>query len=292
MENNEMKPAVQPEENLEISQNIQEDHPGAEEKIQEPVQNQTDTATAPEDISDDEHEDPMETEEDHEEVFEHPDYQQELTEIIRSDITQAELRERLADYHANDLADALKDLSKEERISLYHVLGAEEVSEIFAYLDDASDYIAELTPDIAADIVQNMDADDAVDVLEDLDEAQQRAIIQHMDDDEAREDIQLIQSYEDDEIGSKMTTNYIAIPRFLTVKQAMKSLVDQAADNDNLSTIYVLEDLETEKYYGAINLQDLIIARDGTDLDTLVTTSYPYVYDHESVDDCIEQLKD
>ncbi|MBQ8159357.1 MAG: magnesium transporter [Clostridia bacterium] len=234
----------------------------------------------------------METEEDHEEVFEHPDYQQELTEIIRSDITQAELRERLADYHANDLADALKDLSKEERISLYHVLGAEEVSEIFAYLDDASDYIAELTPDIAADIVQNMDADDAVDVLEDLDEAQQRAIIQHMDDDEAREDIQLIQSYEDDEIGSKMTTNYIAIPRFLTVKQAMKSLVDQAADNDNLSTIYVLEDLETEKYYGAINLQDLIIARDGTDLDTLVTTSYPYVYDHESVDDCIEQLKD
>ncbi len=229
-----------------------------------------------------------------EEVFEHPDYEHELETIIRSDLSIDEKRDRLADYHYNDIAGVLENLTRQERRELYHVLGAEETSEVFAYLDDASTYIAELSPEIAADIVQEMDADDAVDVLEDLDEAQQAAIIQHIDDEEAKEDIRLIQSYEDDEIGSKMTTNYIAICRGLSIKQAMRALVDQAADNDNLSTIYVFEktDKGDETFYGAINLQDLIIARAGTDLDSLVTTSYPYVYDHETVDDCIEQLKD
>ena len=237
--------------------------------------------------------DTEETQHEHEEeAFEYPDYEQELISIIRGDMSTDEKRERLADYHANDIASVLELLSPEERKRLYHILGAEEVSEVFAYLDDASAYLTELTPDTAADIVQNMDADDAVDILEDLDEEQQAAIIEHMDDEEAREDIRLIRSYPDDEIGSKMTTNYIAIPRGYTIKQAMRSLVDQAADNDNLMTIYVLEDEKSEVFYGAINLQDLIIARNGTDLETLVTTSYPYVYDHESVDDCIEQLKD
>ena len=228
-------------------------------------------------------------ERDEEEIFEHPDYEQEMVDIIRSDMPLEEKRERLADYHYNDIASVLERLTPDERRRLYRLMGAEEVSEIFAYLDDASKYLEELSVDTAADIVELMDADDAVDILEDLDEEQKEAIIEHMDE-EARADVRMIQSYDDDEIGSKMTTNYIVITRGLSVKKAMKSLINQAAENDNLSTIYV-EDKEG-KFYGAITLQDLIIAREGADLDELISTSYPYVYDHESVSDCIEELKD
>ena len=225
----------------------------------------------------------------HEEEFEHPDYADELEQIIRSGIPDDEMRERLADYHYNDIADVLERLTPEERRRLYSLLGAEEVSEIFAYLDDASDFIEEMTPETAAHIVQEMDADDAVDVLEDLNEEQQEAIISHMDE-ESRADVQLIQSYSEDEIGSKMTTNFIVIHKGITVKAAMRALVDQAAENDNLSTIYVLEADGT--FHGAITLQDLIIAREYTDLESLITESYPYVYDHETIDQCIEDLKD
>lgn len=87
-----------------------------------------------------------------------------------------------------------------------------------------------------------------------------------------------------------MTTNYIAIKRGISVKQAMRSVVNQAAENDNLMTIYVLDNDDT--FYGAITLQDLIIAREYMNLEELITTSYPYVYAHETVDECIEQLKD
>lgn len=267
---------------------VNEDHSSQEEAAEIRVEDKQEENSNDEQQNDDKEPD------DEESVFEHPDYESELKQIIRSDLSFEEKKDRLADYHANDIAGVLDELTPEERKALYRILGDEETSEVFAYLDDASIYIAELTPEIAADIVQEMDADDAVDVLENLDEEQQAAIIQHIDDEEAKEDIRLIQSYEDDEIGSKMTTNYIAIRRGLSIKQAMRALIDQAADNDNLSTIYVIESTEDgdETFYGAINLQDLIIARQGTDLDSLITTSYPYVYDHESVDDCIEQLKD
>ena len=38
----------------------------------------------------------------------------------------------------------------------------------------------------------------------------------------------------------------------------MRELVRQAGENDNISTIYVVD--QQEQYYGAIELQDLIIA--------------------------------
>ena len=48
---------------------------------------------------------------------------------------------------------------------------------------------------------------------------------------------------------------------------------------------------ESQKFYGAIDLKDLIIARQDKSLEDLVATSYPYVYAEEDIDDCIEELK-
>ena len=42
-------------------------------------------------------------------------------------------------------------------------------------------------------------------------------------------------------------------------------------------------------FYGAIDLKDLIIARRNDSLDDLIITSFPYVYGHETIDECIER---
>ncbi|MCD8036756.1 MAG: CBS domain-containing protein, partial [Clostridiales bacterium] len=226
-------------------------------------------------------------------VYETPerqDYERELAQIIKSDLSDSEIRERLDDFHENDIADALDKLTVEEREKLYRILGDERVSEIFAYLDDDIDkYINELEVEKAADIIESMDADDAVDILDELEDDKSEEIKSLMDE-ESRQDIDLILSYDDDEIGSRMTTNYVVIKRGATVRQAMKSLVVQAAENDNISTLYVVNDDET--FYGAIDLKDLIVARDYMDLEDIIVTSYPYVFDEERTEDCIEELKD
>ena len=90
------------------------------------------------------------------------------------------------------------------------------------------------------------------------------------------------------EIGSKMTENFVAIPAGATVKGAMRELVRQAADHDNISVIYVVKEKGT--LVGAIDLKDLIIARENACLEDITTTDYPYVYATEKIDECMERL--
>ena len=70
----------------------------------------------------------------------------------------------------------------------------------------------------------------------------------------------------------------------------MHELVIQAGDNDNISTIYVVD--EEDKFCGAIDLKDLIVARDYEELDDIISYSYPYLLDHEEISESIEKIKD
>ncbi len=70
----------------------------------------------------------------------------------------------------------------------------------------------------------------------------------------------------------------------------MRSVVSQAHENDNINTIYVVN--SDGKYAGAIDLKDLIIARESTSLEEIIMTSYPYVYAGELIEDCIERIRD
>ena len=222
-------------------------------------------------------------------VPEKRDYEEELLKLIKSDEPPERLKEDLGDYHENDIASILPELTQEERAKLYRILGIEKVSEIFPYLDDVEEYIEELPNEKAADIIENMDADDAVDVLEELEDDKKEELIKLMQKDSVK-DIKLIDSYDEDMIGSKMTTNFIAVKKNLSIKQAMRAVITEAGENDNISTLYAVNDDDT--FYGAIDLKDLIRAREGTPLDNIITTAYPYVYAKETVEECIDQLKD
>ena len=227
-----------------------------------------------------------------EEIIELPerrDYEEELLLIASQGHTLKELKEILFDYHENDIANVIPKLDKQTRTRFYKALGIDRVSDVFAYLDDVEEYISELDSEKAADIIESMDADDAIDVLEELEEDKKEEIISLMEE-ESVADIQLIDSYEEDAIGSKMTTNYIALPKDFTIKQAMRTVIREAEENDNISTLYAIN--EDGTFYGAIQLKDLIRARESTPLDDIITTSYPYVYARETVSNCLEQLKD
>lgn len=216
------------------------------------------------------------------------DVTQEIVGLLRSKLTKKQLKERLDDYHDNDIAGAFELLELSERKKLYKVLDPQRLADIFAYIEDVDDYFLELTIEQGAEVLSYMDSDDAVDVLEEMEEDVSDKLIELMDD-EASEDVELIQSYEDDEVGSHMTTNFILIKKGLTVKQTMKALISQAQENDNIATIYI-ED-EDEKFYGVLDLKDLITAKEDTDLEPLMITSYPYLVDKDLISEKIEEIK-
>ena len=219
------------------------------------------------------------------------DYQSEILAIIRGNTSPGVMRNKLEDYHENDLADVFSELTAAERRKVCRILNLDMLSDIFEYIDEkqAAEYLDEMDVRKAAGILSGMETDAVVDVLR-MTPKEKKVLLIELMDDEARKDMAIIASFDEEEIGSKMTTNCIMIRENLTVKQAMSSLIGQAAKNDNISTIFMVT--EDSTFYGALDLKDLIIARQDACLEDLIVTSYPYVYGNELIDDCIEKLKD
>lgn len=217
-----------------------------------------------------------------------PDYKSEIANIIKSNLSPVRIREKLEDYHENDVAASLSELNEADRRKLYSILGNQTLANVLEYADSPWKYLGELSIRKRVELLSRIEATTAVEYLESVDKKERNTLIELMPE-ETRQEIILLASFDKDEIGSRMTTNYIAIKNGLEVRQAMSELIRQAADNDNVSTIYVLDDDGT--FVGAIDLKDLIRARSGATLEDIIIASYPYVYSHELIEDCIDRIR-
>ena len=217
-----------------------------------------------------------------------PDYTAQIVDVLKQTLSPKALRDKLLDYHESDIAAAMDLLEPDERKKIYNVLDSKTLSDILEYTENIATYFSELMFRKKIEVLSMLEADIAVSCLHQLEKSERATLIDLMDDDSKRE-IALISSFDEDEIGSKMSMNYIHVQTGLTVRAAMKELIEQAAVNDNISTIYVVD--ENRTFYGAITLKDLIIARENTDLNSIVVTSFPYFYAHEPIERSIEKMK-
>ena len=140
------------------------------------------------------------------------DYTQEILDTIRSNSSPAVMGSRLEDYHENDLADVLPLLTVPERCKLYRILDTDMLSDIFEYAesDNVAEYLEEMDVKKAASILSKMETDALAEVLQKLDKAKKKLLIELLDP-EVRHDIEMIASFDEDEIGSRMTTSCIII---------------------------------------------------------------------------------
>lgn len=217
------------------------------------------------------------------------DHSGEILTLLRSHLTSAKLRKKLSDYHERDIAEVFPLLSPEERKRLYLILDASALADILEYCDDSGMFLRELSPSTQAMILSRMEIQDAQSYLQQRPRHEKNRLLGLMDEKTHRQ-IAMLDSFDTEEIGSRMSANYVRIPVDLTVREAMRQLIVQAEEHDNISTIYVLE--ENGVFSGAIDLKALIIARETTPLEEITMSSYPYVYANERIEDCIERLKD
>ena len=220
-----------------------------------------------------------------------PDYESEIISVIRSKSSPKAAQTKLEDYHGSDIAQAIDSLTLQERKKLCRICSPVMLAEALEHLEEekAAEFFSELDVKKAADVVEELDTDTAANILHTIEKQKRELIIEALPAD-VRRDVRLLASFDADEIGSKMTTDCIVIRENLSVPEAMNELVRQAQENDNISTIFVVD--EDGEFYGAMELRELITAKKTTPLDDLIVTSFPYVYAHETIDDCIEKLKD
>ena len=217
------------------------------------------------------------------------DFTQEIAATIRAAKSGVGLSKLLKRYHERDVAKALSLLTETERERVLRLMDVPSLTAVFPYLDDAAGCLAALPEARTAEVLSGMDTADALDILQELPEEERQRLAAHLAPD-VRADVRRLLAFREEEIGSRMSGNFVCIPDTLTIRGAMSELVRQAGEHDNISTLYVVD--ENEHFYGAIDLKDLIVARAEESLEKLIARSYPYVTDHEKISDCIDRIVD
>lgn len=215
------------------------------------------------------------------------DLRLEVLDTLKSNLSPPLARERILDYHENDIAAAMELMSRDERRRLYSILKPRELAGVIGYSAQSAEYLDELGIRKTIQVLSCLEAADAVEYLRQIDKARRKTLLELMDDG-LRAELMLLSSFDEDEIGSRMSTNFISVNAGSSVKEAMSALIAQAAENDNISRLFVTDD--EKRLLGVIDLKELITARADTPLDSITMSSYPYVYTNQLIEDCLAEI--
>jgi magnesium transporter len=170
-------------------------------------------------------------------------------------------KEKLARLHPVEIARLAEALSYQQGAEVVESLDDETAAETLEEMDDAQQarIIGDMDEERAADILELMSPDDAADVLGDLPQEQAEEILSLMEGEEQADVAELL-PYEDDTAGGLMTTEFVTLPRDLTVGEALARLRSMAETPNMIYYLYIVEREDGWKLCGLITLRSLILA--------------------------------
>jgi CBS domain-containing protein len=172
----------------------------------------------------------------------------------------ARLAEALSYHHGSEVVEALDDETAAETLE---EMPAETQARILGDMDQER----------AADILEWMSPDEAADVLGDLPEEKAEELLGLMEHDEQADVAELL-PYEDDTAGGLMTTEFVTLPRALTVGEALARLREMAETPNMIYYLYVVEEENSWKLLGVIALRSLILADPSMPLADVMRTEF------------------
>lgn len=166
-------------------------------------------------------------------------------------------RKLTTDLHEADLADLIEALPAPERSRLIALLGSDFDFAALTELDEGVrlSLLENLPVDTVAEGLADLDSDDAVFILEDLTVEDQAEILDQLP---ALERIVLQRSlnYPEESAGRRMQTEYIAVPPFWTVGQAIDYMRDTEDLPENFYELFVVD--PTYRLLGTVALDRLL----------------------------------
>jgi len=179
----------------------------------------------------------------------------ELVEQKKWDI----INDLLEDIHPAEIADIISEFSPEEVWEILSNIDPTKRTEIFSHLDlEIQTSIAEkLSRTELVELLTEMPSDDRVDLFKQFPEDKQELILPALAQAE-REDIRRLASYPERSAGSVMTSEYVAFPAYIKVKEALNKLRLEAPKKETIYYAYVIN--EKRQLIGFVELADLILA--------------------------------
>jgi len=170
---------------------------------------------------------------------------------------------QLSKIHPADMADIMEDMDYRERHELMNNMDNRTVAEALteAVLQTQLQIISQLDEERASDILEKMPTDEATDILGALPEEKSSQLLNKMDVDIAC-DVRKLMAYDEGVAGALMTTEFIAFPSTMTVRETIDHLRELAPDAEAIHYIYVVD--ERSVLQGVCPLGELILAHPDT----------------------------
>src|SRR5258705_6403707 len=184
-------------------------------------------------------------------------------------------RGKLTRLHPVEIARLAEAFSYQHGAEIVESLDDETAAETLEEMASArqAQIIGDMDKDRAADILERMSPDEAADVLGDLPEEKAEDLLNRMEDEEQSEVAELL-PYEDDTAGGLMTTEFVTLPRDLTVGEALARLREMAQTPNMIYYLYVVAGEGSWQLEGVIALRSLILADPSAPLNEVMRSEF------------------
>ena len=188
----------------------------------------------------------------------------------------SKLKQIIQPLHPADLADLLTFLDKNQRTYILKVLDQEQYTNVLAELDDTIiDETFEESED--AKIVQSiseMETDDAINLIETLEPDVQKNILDQVNP-SIREIFQESLNYPVDSAGRRMQKEFVSMPSYWTVGQAIDHLREEADLPDDFYELFVVD--PSNRPLGSVSVSRVLKSKRNIKLNDILDASPKFV---------------
>ncbi len=199
-------------------------------------------------------------------------------------LNDAQLKKILSKMHPYDIAQQMKEASKDAQMRFITLMSINKTVEVFLELptEVLRNYFSLLTENQKKKFLQEFEMDDLKFFITSFEEDYQVYLISLLSNTK-QATLKVLMSYDEETIASIMSTDFITINKNSTIKEATAHVINNSKDSDFVDDVFVID--ENDILMGSVNLKDLIIARANDSLKSITYSINNYL----KLDDSIYQ---
>lgn len=212
----------------------------------------------------------------------------ESLEMVNNNLQIAVPYKKLSTLHPADLADILENLDASSRKQIFESLDEDLAADTLEEIEPEykGSIIKDLSETKAAELLENMPNDEIADILDDLDDEEREKILINLEKEDAEEVKELLR-YEDEAVGSIMSTDFISFNLDITIGEIIDILREmEEPEEDELYRIYITD--EEDRILGSINPSDLILNKPDVKVKDIMSENIEVIRHDVNVDEAIE----
>jgi len=185
--------------------------------------------------------------------------------------------------HPSDLADIIEEMGSLSRTKVFESLDEEKAADVLEEMEPyaQAQIIESLSISKAADVLEKMPADEVADLMDELEDDKVELLLNEMEK-ESSEDVRELLEYEDKEVGSLMTTDYLSFRESMSIENTLNELRTQKPEADMIYSLFITD--MDEKLIATVSLRDLVISSPDLKLADIMNKQFISVQDEDKID--------